>query len=192
MTDAMTAAYRKQWGSTFDWAGKQVRRFISHKYEPADIRILDVGAGQGKYRILFADYPNMDAIEIFEPYVEEHRLHELYDTVYITDAAYVVNEFVDGTHWDIVLFGDVLEHLDVERAQKMLWDFERVCTEYYVVVPFEYPQDAEDGNEHQRHLQDDLTPALMTARYPQLELLAVESRTDGSPFKGLYKRRTNS
>lgn len=192
MTKALKSAYRENWSSVYDWAGHQVRRFISHKYEPLKTRILDVGAGQGKYRILFADYPFMDAIEIFEPYVEQNLLHELYDTVYVANAAHVVNEFPDGTHWDIVIFGDVLEHLTRGDAQKMLWDFERVCTEYYVIVPYEYAQGEEDGNIHQCHLQDDLTPTIMAQDYPQLELLAVESRPDGSPFKGLYKRRTNS
>jgi len=191
LSDAMAHAYRNNWLSTYDWAGAQVRRQVS-QYDPLDIRILDVGAGQGKYRVLLADYPQMDAIEIFEPYIEEHRLHELYDTVYIGDAAYVVTQFPDGTHWDVVIFGDVLEHLDLERAQQMLLDFERVCTEYYVIVPYDYPQGEEDGNIHQRHLQDTLTPAKMVFQYPQLSLVAVESTVDGTPFKGLYKRRTNS
>lgn len=192
LSDAMNSAYRQHWSSIYDWAGSQVRRFISHKYEPGITRILDIGAGQGKYRVLFAEYPFMDAIEIFEPYVIQNMLHELYGTVYIGDAAYVVTQFPDGTHWDVIILGDVLEHLDLDRAKQLLADLERLCTEYFVVVPYEYPQDEEDGNIHQRHLQDDLTPTMMAREYPQLELLAVESRPDGSPFKGLYKRRTNS
>jgi SAM-dependent methyltransferase len=185
-------AYRQNWESVYDWAGHQVRRFISHRHEPLKTSILDVGAGQGKYRILFADYPRVDAIEIFEPYVEQNLLHELYDTVYIGDAKYIITQFPDGTHWDVVILGDVLEHLDLADAKQLLIGLERLCTEYFVVVPYEYAQGEEDGNIHQCHLQDDLTPTLMSRHYPQLELLAIESRPDGSPFKGLYKRRTNS
>lgn len=192
MSEALTNAYRQHWSSIYDWAGAQIRRFISHKYEPLKTRILDVGAGQGKYRVILAEYPMMDAVEIFEPYVIQNMLPELYRTVYIGDASYIIAGLPDGTYWDVVILGDVLEHLDVHHAQKLLNDLERVCTEYFVVVPYEYPQGEEDGNVHQCHLQDDLTTTLMTRRYPQLELLAVESRPDGTPFKGLYKRRTNS
>ena len=192
MSEALAGAYRQHWTSIYDWAGHQVRRFISRKYEPGKTRILDIGAGQGKYRVVFADYPAMDAVEIFEPYVVQNMLHELYNTVYIGDAAEIMDVFPDGTHWDIIILGDVLEHLEYARALKLLASLERLCTEYFVVVPYEYAQGEEDGNIHQRHLQDDLTPASMATGYPLLELLAVESRPDGSPFKGLYKRRTNS
>lgn len=192
MNQYMLDAYRQNWSSIYDWAGAQVRRFISHRHEPLKTRILDIGAGQGKYRVLLADYPMMDAVEIFEPYVVQNMLHELYETVYVGDASYIMAEFPNGTHWDVVILGDVLEHLDIAHAQKLLNDLERVCTEYFVVVPYEYVQGEEDGNIHQCHLQDDLTPVQMTRRYPKLELLAIESRSDGSPFKGLYTRRTNS
>lgn len=192
MSEALASAYRKHWTSIYDWAGHQVRRFISHRYEPEKTRILDIGAGQGKYRVIFADYPTMDAVEIFAPYVEQNMLHELYNTVYIGDAAEIMGIMPEGAHWDVIILGDVLEHLEYKRALKLLLSLERVCTEYFVVVPYEYPQGEEDGNIHQCHLQDDLTPASMASGYSMLELLAVESRPDGSPFKGLYKRRTNS
>lgn len=192
MTAALTNAYRQHWESIYDWAGHQVRRFIAHAYEPMKTRILDIGAGQGKYRVILAEYTQMDAVEIFEPYVIRNMLPDLYRTVYIGDAAELLPTLPDGTHWDVIILGDVLEHLEYPRAIKLLASLERLCTEYFVIVPYEYPQDEEDGNVHQRHLQDDLTTASMAMGYPMLELLAVESRPDGSPFKGLYKRRTNS
>lgn len=176
----------------FDWAGHRVREMITMLYPP-DTRILDVGAGQGKYRVLLPEYEYVYAVEVFEPYIHENNLLELYHKVYTQD----IREFVDVYGYSlltgmVVVMGDVLEHLTCEDAQHVLEMLSRYVTEIIVVVPYEYPQNEEDGNVHQRHLQDDLTVESMTRDYPELTLLEVEVRDD-RPFKGIYRwRRSGS
>lgn len=177
------------WREIYDWAGLQVRQMITMHHDPADTAILDVGAGQGKYARLLSEYPDIDAVEIWEPSVERYRLEDLYRVVW---ACHVL-ELVSNPFWQarpdryrFAILGDVLEHLDIKSADRTLRFLRRRCDELLVVVPYLYPQGAEGGNEHQRHLQDDLTPEVMAVRYPSLKLIALETR-DGRPFKGLYR-----
>lgn len=172
----------------FDWAGHHVRELITMKYPP-ETRIFDVGAGQGKYRVLLPEYEYVYAVEVFEPYVEQNRLHELYHNVHVQDVRDFVEEFGHAYLLGaVIILGDVLEHMTRDDAQHVLARFYAHVDEVVVVVPYEYPQDEEDGNVHQRHLQDDLTVESMTRDYPELTLLEVEVRDD-KPFKGIYRWR---
>lgn len=172
----------------FDWAGHRVRELITMKYPP-DTRILDVGAGQGKYRVLLPEYEYVYAVEVFEPYVEANRLRDLYHKVFIQDIRGFVDEhgyaFLTGM---VVVMGDVMEHLTRDDAQLVLDELRNYVSEIIVVVPYEYPQGEEDGNVHQAHLQDDLTVESMAKTYPELTLVDVEVRDD-KPFKGIYRWR---
>lgn len=182
-------AVTKRSKEIFDWAGHRVREMVTMKY-PADTHILDIGAGQGKYRILLPEYEAVDAVEVFELYVERNNLRELYRHVYVCD----VIRFVESSAFParvadaVIIMGDVLEHLSLEHAQFVLECFRAYATEVIVVVPYEYPQGEEDGNVHQEHLQDNLTVESMTRDYPELTLMEVEVRDD-KPFKGIYRWR---
>jgi hypothetical protein len=173
----------------YDWAGHRVREMITMKYPP-DTRILDVGAGQGKYRVLLSEYEYVYAVEVFEPYVEDNRLRDLYFNVFVED----IRDFVDNHGPSficdlVVVMGDVLEHLTRDDAREVLAKLrQHNAEEIIVVVPYEYPQGEEDGNVHQEHLQDDLTVELMAREYPELTLVDVEVRDD-RPFKGIYQWR---
>lgn len=157
-------------------------------YDPVATQILDVGAGFGKYRILLHEYDAVDAIEIWEPTIKRENLNELYREVLVGD----VFDIVHGDQWqdrryDIVVMGDVLEHLTRDRAQLTLQRIYEHCDDVIVIVPYCYAQGTEEGNTYQQHLQDDLTPELMTSVYPELSLVSIETR-DYKPFKGLYRR----
>jgi hypothetical protein len=172
----------------YDWAGLWVKDYVLTNYGP-DANILDVGAGQGKYRLLLRTYPNVDACEIWEPTVEREGLRDLYRTVHVGDVV----DLTASSDWDyygynLMIMGDVLEHMTRDAARTVLERVERAGADVIVVVPYVYPQDEEDGNVYQRHLQDDLTPELMAGLYPQLRLVALETR-DFKPFKGIYVGR---
>jgi len=178
---------RQPWDEVYDWAGLRVRSLVTLRY-PRPTPILDVGAGQGKYRTLLPEYPNVDACEIWEPTVHEYDLPQRYRNVFVCDVYDMLLHLRvnDLREYGVMIFGDVLEHLDRERAQESLRNAYAVCPDVIVVVPYMYPQDAHDGNEYQRHLQDDLTPELMSEAYPELRLVDLESR-NMRPFKGLYR-----
>lgn len=178
------------WREVYDWAGLQVRQLITMHHDPRDTWILDVGAGQGKYARLLPEYRLIDAIEVWEPSVDRYSLRELYRGVHVGDVSELVSDSdwldEEADRYRFGILGDVLEHIESEAAVWTLHRLRQRCDELLVVVPYLYPQGAEDGNEHQRHLQDDLTPEVMGVRYPDLKLIALETR-DGRPFKGLYR-----
>jgi hypothetical protein len=105
----------------------------------------------------------MAAVEIYKPFAD--KLNG-YRQVYNAD----INGF-KYEPYDLIIFGDVLEHLTVENAQKALDYAWPRCRDLVVAVPFLYPQGPVGGNEHEAHIQDDLTPSLMKVRYPKLEVL---------------------
>jgi len=174
------------WHDTYDWAGLIIQEWIGREYDPATTTILDVGAGQGKYGRLLSNFTNVDACEVWKPYVEENNLRELYREVYVCEIETLC---LAGRHYDVVIMGDVLEHLTVEDAQDTLTELQEDCDDIIVVVPYQYEQGPEHGNHYQRHLQADLTHALMFDRYPQLRLMTVEYRSK-RPFKGIYRWRS--
>ena len=133
---------------------------------PEGATALDVGACDGKWWEILGSYLKMDAIEIFVPNVVIHDLPNKYNQVAIGD----IKDF-NYDWYDLIIFGDVIEHMTVEDAQQVLAYAWPRCKDLIVAVPFEYEQDAIYGNEHERHLQPDLTPAIFDARYPGMELI---------------------
>lgn len=128
----------------------------------AGTEILDVGACDGIWRQLLPEY-TMDAVEIHGPNAD--RLHS-YRKVFRRDV-----DGLDYVHYDLIIFGDVIEHMDVEKAQRVLAYARPRCRDMVVAVPFLYPQDAFGGNPWEKHLQPDLTAEIFAARYPGFSVL---------------------
>lgn len=127
---------------------------------------LDVGACDGKWARLLGGYLIMDAVEIFNGNISQHRLWELYRRVYGMD---IFNFEYDW--YDLIIFGDVLEHMTVERAQRVLEYARSRCKDLIIGVPFLWYQEEIYGNPYERHIQDDLTDEIFRERYPGYELL---------------------
>ena len=130
--------------------------------------ILDVGACDGKWAKLLraAGFNgNIDAVERFKP--NAVRIMDLYDELYVGS---IVSFGYRPRKYDVAIFGDVIEHMDVSAAQQALDYAQRHAAEVIVGVPFLYRQGEIYGNPYERHIQDDLTPELFAARYPGFEL----------------------
>lgn len=157
--------------SSYDYGKDQVVAWIRQRFAPGDT-CLDVGACDGKWHDLLGDYLTMDAVEIWEPNIDCHGLRNKYNHVYASD--------IDGLQYgryDLIIFGDVIEHMDTDKAQRVLsYAYER-CRDMVIGVPFRYYQEAIYGNPYERHIQDDLTPELFDERYPGYELL-IQPRRD--------------
>ena len=102
-------------------------------WELAPKRVLDVGAGYGKYGVLFREYlvlrhshedrhqgktsglsqvVRIDGVEGFAAYVG--RLHQLaYDNMYVEGILDFINR---DWEYDFIFIGDVLEHLEKSAA----------------------------------------------------------------------------
>lgn len=150
---------------------KEVSTFLRNTLTP-DARVLDVGPGSGTYHTLLGDYfKSMDACEIHAPYIKKYDLESKYRKVYNRS----ITDFDHFDDYDLVILGDVLEHLTVEDAQSVLSRCKNV-KQVLIAVPFEYHQGAAGGVEAERHLQDDLTPENFLQRYPDFEPLYFARR----------------
>ena len=148
--------------SSYDYGKPEICAWIRQHF-PRDATILDVGACDGKWMKLLPEYPNMDAVEAFEPNLKNLQG---YRDVYHSD----IRDF--GYEWyDLVIFGDIVEHLSVEAAKNELEYARDRCRDMIVAVPFLYKQGAIYGNPYEVHIQDDLTPENFSERYPGFEVL---------------------
>lgn len=153
-------------GGSYSFFKDDVAKYLKEHFN-RDARILDVGAGCGTYYNYLGDYfTDMDAVEVFKPNIEMYDLESKYKNVYNVD----IKDF-EYDKYDIIIFGDVLEHLTVEEAQKVLQYALDRCEEVVVAVPYMYPQDAIKNNIYEIHKQPDLTKENMLERYPQLKYL---------------------
>jgi len=145
------------------WYGKNEVTAWIRRYFRRNAEILDVGACDGIWRDLLPEYPNIDAVEAWAPNADRLRG---YRHVYRAD----VRSLPYG-EYDLIIFGDVIEHMSVADAQIVLEYAAPRCRDMIVAVPYRFPQGAKDGNPYEVHIQDDLTPEIFAARYPGLAVL---------------------
>lgn len=167
----------------YDFAGRTIAAYV-REHVPATKRLLDAGAGWGKYRFLLPEY-EMDAIDIWQPYVTQEKLDAYYRQVYIAD----LYDFSFPQRYALVVMGDTLEHIPVERAQKVVQKLVSWCDDVIIAVPFEMEQEPVHGNEFEAHQQPDLTEEIMAARYPQLELLCLSPQKLKEHRKAIYIKK---
>lgn len=146
-------------GGSFTKGKEAVVAWIREHF-PRESSVLDVGAGGGIWHQLLPEY-RMDAVEIFRPTAEQ--LCGMYNTVICADIADVSYDY------DLVIFGDVIEHMSVEKAQKVLAYAREHSKDFVVAVPWLYEQGVCYGNQWEIHIQDDLTPEIFDERYPGME-----------------------
>lgn len=116
--------------------------------------VLDVGPGRGTWHDLLATFfpeAHFEAIEIFAPYVERFKLKSKYERIRIGDASSPDLKFDPWEFFDLAIFGDVIEHIERERAVSMVW---RLPWRYALIsIPLgEYLQGPEGGNPAEAHV----------------------------------------
>ena len=152
--------------TSYRYYKEEIKEYLVSNFSK-ESRILDVGCGEGTYYELLKDYfKDIEGVEVYMPNIKRYRLEDKYRTVYNVDIRDFRYEY-----YDIIIFGDVLEHLEVEEAKRVLdYAIDR-CKEVIVAVPYMYEQGIEYGNVYEIHKQGDLTKENMLERYPRLELL---------------------
>lgn len=144
----------------------EVRDHIVDNFKK-DTRILDVGAGSGTYgHLLRPHYDRIDALEIFPEYIKMFNLESVYNNVIIGD---ILN--FEISEYDYIIMGDILEHLEVESAMRLINKITDLRKKVLVAVPYNYEQGEEFGNIYETHHQPDLTIGKMYQRYHSLRLL---------------------
>ena len=171
-----------------------IMKYCNDNFSQFD-RVLDIGAGDGKWGLKLGSYfHNVDAVEIFEPYIERYNLKEIYNEVHV--MSFLDYEFEAGKY-DIIVMGDVFEHVEKEKAYEWLNKVKDKVRELIIVVPFNYPQEW-DGvyeNVYGHHHQPDLTPKVMLERYPMLRIVkwtdSVSTSNEGEGFGWFGKSGVN-
>ena len=164
--------------TSYNYFKEQVKDWIIDNV-PLNYKILDVGAGCGTYHDLLRPYgyQRIDAVEVWKPYIDEYNLKEKYDYVHNKNILDVSSNYLES--YDLVILGDVLEHLNYVEATNLLSKIEN----FIVAVPYKMEQGEVEGNVYETHLQPDLTIENISEKYPNLELLY------GNEFYGYYIKK---
>ena len=136
--------------------------------EIAPVSVLDVGPGAGAYGKLARSLPSvqrLDGVEAWEPYLAQFGLKNLYDNVYVED----VREREDFTY-DVVIFGDVLEHMTKEDALR-IYELARNQAKWilFSIPIIHLPQGAYAGNPFEIHVHDNWTHEEILDWFPNVE-----------------------
>lgn len=116
--------------------------------------VVDVGAGSGTYvqavRVKSPWRGYWTAVEAWAPYVPRFGLDGLYDVVVVADARRLVAPFYRA---DLVIAGDVLEHMPRADAVRLLGKIRAHAANLIVSVPvLHLDQGAVYGNPHETHV----------------------------------------
>lgn len=134
--------------------------------------VLDVGAGRGAYPTIIFPYLRntvFDAIEVWQPYVDEYRLHRKYRNVFVVDA----REHTDFKY-DLVIFGDVFEHMPEKDAVELWNRASEQATFGLISIPIVHmPQEEINGNPYEVHEEEDWSTQLVLEKFHSI----VEYRT---------------
>jgi hypothetical protein len=169
------------------------KAFIKDWFDKQNFKtVLDVGPGWGTYsKLLKKPDQWWDCVEIHEPYIERFNLWEYYNMVFFSD----ILDFSRDKKYDVVIFGDVLEHMTKEQALEVL-SGAKIYSDYVIIS---LPLDAETnappgtgdvdwGNIHELHLAkwsfDEFLTELeildydiiATERYPEIAVFIAKVR----------------
>lgn len=145
--------------------------------------VIDVGAGSGTYAKLLKPFidARFVAIEIFENYVSEYKLKDLYDEVWVEDVRKYIH-----LESDLIIFGDVLEHMTKEEAIKV-WDIARSGCKYGLIsIPIiHYPQGEWFDNPYEVHVVDDWNNIKVWQTFADIKQCIVGKET--GTYLGVFK-----
>lgn len=129
--------------------------------------VLDVGAGAGNWAdaLHAAGYGGqIDALEVWQPYIRDYRLADKYDHVHEGDVRGWPS-VAFGT-WDVVIFGDVLEHMTEAEAVEV-WRRAATAEHSALAIPvIHYHQGPLNGNPYEVHVDPDWTHERVLAAFP--------------------------
>lgn len=97
-----------------------------------DNAVLDIGCGEGKWGKLFTGKVRLvDGVEVWQPYIDKYNLVSLYDNLLNID----MKDLTFNKKYDIVVLGDVLEHISREDAVVFLDKLKANVDTIYLTLP---------------------------------------------------------
>lgn len=132
----------------FDDAVAEIVRLIRPR------SFLDLGAGAGKYgKLVRRACPRcvVTGIEIEQEYIDKFNLTAIYDTIVCDDVSVLLDQAIDS-HFDIVMAGDLLEHLRKSAGVDLL-HFLIYRTSFIIAIyPVRFLQDSVAGHPREAHI----------------------------------------
>lgn len=141
--------------------GKHQTVIWAYEHFPQGASCLDVGACDGIWQKMIGEHFIMDAVEVYTPNAKGLTGYRTVYNLKIQDLKY--------EWYDLIIFGDVIEHMEVEEAQEVLRYANSRCKDMVIAVPYLYEQFEIYGNPYEKHLQPELTRELFLQRYPGYE-----------------------
>ena len=141
-------------------------------------RIVDFGAGAGKngqiIKQMLGDSVHTIAIDGFQPTVEMLQASGIYSEV----RHILIQDWLESNteHYDLAIFGDVLEHLSVWEIRKVLMKCLKQFDYIIAVVPLCHIfQDEIDGNKLEIH-KSYITESFFNRYFPEEKHIKVGDR----------------
>lgn len=116
---------------------------------------LDIGAGAGKYGELVKKInPSVEtvALEIEKDYIKKFDLGSIYKKVWNISATDLINPKYYGLSFDVVMIGDIIEHLKKSDGIDLLNFLIYRCRWIIVEFPYRYLQNSVDGYQSEAHI----------------------------------------
>lgn len=140
---------------------------VQHIIDSGARSVMDVGAGAGGWldALRAAGYiGRLTAVEVWEPYVYAYRLLERYDEVVQADVRHLTpHQFA---RHDVVIFGDVLEHMTRAEALRV-WGAAHAAPHAAIAIPIvHYCQGALNDNPYEEHVVDNWTDQKVREAFP--------------------------
>ncbi|KKU59361.1 MAG: hypothetical protein UX81_C0010G0024 [Parcubacteria group bacterium GW2011_GWA2_47_12] len=117
--------------------------------------LLDLGAGAGKYGLMIKELDSSIetvAIEIEKDYIERFNLRSIYKQVWNISIYDLIHPKYFDLNFDVVMIGDVLEHLKKSDGVNLLNFLIYRCRWIIVEFPHRYLQNSVDNYVSEAHI----------------------------------------
>ena len=152
---------------------------------PQTASILDVGFGLGMIGRYLNQYwfYNVDGIDIYGGELEGLGLENIYKKIIIGD----INNF-KFEYYDIIILGDILEHIELEESKKLLEKFiqQKKCSCIIISIPYMQPMKSVSENPYDAHLQGEVNRKYMEKHFPYMKLVFEGEMKDYGGTIGIY------
>jgi hypothetical protein len=156
------------------WDNKKIIAKWIDKLDLPRERILDLGAGMGTYHILLTNKfttalkdSHWIAVEVWQPYINEFNLHDIYNDVYVEDVR--TFDYNKVAPVDITFMGDILEHMTKKEAQEVVDKVLNVSRYAVISIPIvHWKQDELYGNPYEKHIKEDWSHNEVMSSFPHI------------------------
>ncbi len=143
-------------------------KYVKSNYKKG-CKILDIGAGAGKFGEHFSKDYKIDGVEIYEPYISEFNLEAKYNKLFNCNCLDLSLSTISD--YDLIFMWKTLEHLSYVESRELISNVKKANVDFIFSVPYMTPQGVCHNNEFEIHKQDDLTLKIVKQRYPEFKTL---------------------